>query len=70
MLRNSSVLTARVTPPFFNASEAATPAASPTLQQVGMMRTEACASCVVEMHLPATNKFSAPLGIRQRYGMP
>lgn len=34
------------------ASEAATPAASPSVQQVGMMRNDACASWVAEMHLP------------------
>ena len=38
------------------ASEAATPAASPSVQQVGMMRNDACASWVAEMHLPATRR--------------
>lgn len=42
------------------------PAASPKVQTMAMMRIEACASWVAEIHRPATSRFSAFFGIRQR----
>lgn len=43
---------------------AAVPAAWPVAIQLGVRRVVASASCVVEIHLPATSKLSIPLGIR------
>ena len=51
------------------ATDAATPAACPVAQHIGMMRMDACASWSQEMHLPATKRLSASFTIRLPSGM-
>ena len=55
--------------PDSSATAAAVPAASPRVQTMGMIRMDAWASWVQEMQRPATRRFSASFGIRERYGM-
>ena len=56
---------ATATPDFF-ARAAAVPAASPRQMQIGMMRIEACASCVAPMHEAQVRPRS---GLALKYGI-